>query len=149
MLRRWRDELAEFAVEGGQPHPVPLGPGERSQAAGQETSVIQLPDASPAKVHGARDIDGDDEVGVCIGLELLDVKTVGTGEESPIEPPDVVSGHVGPVFGEVDGTAQERGTMETADESLDHHLRNERQVLDPGEGHGINEPRAGGRHGWS
>ena len=141
-----RDELPQFVVEDGQPHPVPLGAGEGGQAARQETRVVQLPDAAPAEVHGTGDIDGDQEVGIRVSFEFLHVEAVGAREETPVESPDVVSGHVGPVLREIDGTPEEGRTVQAADEALHDHLGHQRQVRDPGERHGVDESRLSSRH---
>jgi len=55
------------------------------------------------EIHGAGGVD--DEVGaeVGVGLEFLDVESVGTGEGFPIEAAGVIAGNVFPIFCELDG----------------------------------------------
>ena len=75
--------------------------------------------AGALEIHGARGID--DEVGaeVGIGLEFLDVETIGAGEGLPVEAARIVSGNVFPILCELDGGTTVRGAVFSCD--VAHH----------------------------
>ncbi len=136
---RRRDVVHHVVVEGDESHPVPLLPGEIGETGRQVPCIVQLRDGVAPVAHGPGHIQENHEVGVRLGLEELDVVPVGPAEETPVDAPDVIPGHVGAVLGEVQGKAQVDGPMEAVQEPL-HHLPGQKlQVVDPGQDLGKEE----------
>ena len=149
-----RHPLDDVVVEGHDAHPVALLRAEVAEAGGEEAAVVELGQLVAAEAHRLRDVEEHREVGVGVGLELLDVEPVGPGPEPPVDAPDVVARHVAAVLGEVDGHAQVRRLVQAVDEPLDHEPRGQLEAADPGQHLRIDEPGAGrrggsvGRHGY-
>ena len=83
------------------------------------------------ELHRARDVEQDREVGVRVGLVLLDVVAIGARVQPPVDAADVVAGDVAAVLGEVDRGAEERRAMQAVDEALDDVAREQLEVADP------------------
>ncbi len=85
------------------------------------------------------------EVGVGVGLVLLDVEAIGARVQPPVDAADVVAGDVAAVLGEVDRRAEVRRAVQAVDEAVDDRARQQLEVADPREDLRIDEPRAGNR----
>ena len=84
-----------------------------------------------------------DEVGVGVGLVLLDVVAIGPRVQPPVDAADVVAGDVAAVLGEVDRRAEERRAVQAVDEALDDGAREQLEVADPREDLRVDEPAPG------
>ena len=141
VLRRRRHVLDDVVVEGGEPDAVALPVDHVGQAGGEDAAVIQLRDAPAAEGHGLRDVQQAGEVGVGVRLVLLYIKPIGAPEQLPVHAPDVVPRRVAAVLGEIDGCAEVRQSVHPVDEPLDDHPRDQLEVADAREDHGVHEPR--------
>ena len=154
VLGRRRHPLDDVVVEGHDAHPVALLHAEIAEAGGEEPAVVELGQLVAAEVHRLRDVEDGREVGVGVGLELLDVEPVGPRPEPPVDAPDVVARHVAAVLGEVDGHPEVRRLVQAVDEPFDDEPRGQLEATDAGQHLGVDEPGAGrcggrvGRHGY-
>ena len=83
------------------------------------------------------------EVGVGVGLVLLDEVPIGPRVQPPVDAPDVVAGHVAAMLGEVDRRAEVRRPVQAVDEAIDDRPREQLEVLDAREDLRVDEPGAG------
>ena len=154
MLGGRRHPFHDVVVERDDAHPVALLRAEIAEAGGEEAAVVELGQLVAAEAHRLRHVEDHREVGVGVGLELLDVEPIGPRVEPPVDAPDVVARHVPAVLGEVDGDAQVRRLVQAVDEPLDHETRGQLEAADTGQHLGVDEPGAGrrggrvGRHGY-
>src|SRR2546430_15575905 len=147
MLGGGGDQVHDARIERDQARPIPLAAGEVGKAGGEVATVVELGDPAASEIHRAGDVQQQAEVRVGVGLELLDVKAVGARPESPVDATDVVTGHVGPVLGEVDRQAEVRRVVQAGDGSFDHGPSQEVEAVDPGPDPGGEEGRGRGAGG--
>jgi hypothetical protein len=113
------------------PDAIALPLREVGEARPDVRRVFQLGNAAAGERHRSRDIEQDREIGVGVGLVLLDVVAIGARVQPPVDAADVVAGDVAAMFGEVDRRAEVRRAMEAVDESLDDGPRQDLEVADP------------------
>src|SRR5262249_51295716 len=101
------------------------------EAGADEAGVFQLRDAAAGELHRPRDVEQHRQVGVGVGLVLLDVEAIGAGIEAPVDAADVVAGDVAAVLGEVDRGTEVRRAVQAVDEPLDDVARQQLEVADP------------------
>jgi hypothetical protein len=109
----------------------------------QVLAVLELRDPPAREIHRARNVENHREVGVGVGLILLQVVAVGSRVQLPVHPPDVVARHVAAVLGEIDRRAEVRRPVQPVDEPVNYGLREQFEVPNPREDLGIDETRAG------
>ena len=147
VLGRRRHVLDDLAVERDEADAVALVVHQVGQARGEDARVVELRDAAAAVVHRLRHVEQHREVHVRLGFVLLDVVAVGARPQPPVHAADVVARHVAAVLGEIDRRAEVRRLVQAVDEAVAHRARDELQVPDACEHHGIHEARAG-NGGW-
>ncbi len=86
--------------ETEQPHRVALVYEQIRQRAGDPAGVVKLASMLSRKRHGCTAVEQDVAAQVCVGLEFLDIKAVGSSIDPPVDSPCVVAGRILAVFGE-------------------------------------------------
>jgi len=56
---------------------------------------------------------------------------IASREQTPVDPPNVISRHVRPVFGKIRRCAEQRRAVQPIDEAFNHRARQQLQVPDP------------------
>ena len=143
VLGRRRHVLDDVAVERHQADAIALPVDQVGQATGEHLAVLELGHATAAEPHRFRDVQQHREVGVRVGLVLLDVIAIGAGVQTPVHAADVVARHVAAVLGEIDRRAEVRRAVNAVDEPVDHGARHQLEIANAREDGRINEPGAG------
>lgn len=95
--------------------------------------------AGAVEIHRAGGVDHEVGAEVGIGLEFLDVESVGAGEGFPIEAAGIIAGNVFPVFGELHRGTPVRRAVLARDVAHHRHARLDRQRAEAGEEIAIDE----------
>ena len=132
--------LHDAVGHAGDAHRVALLGGEVAQPRTDPPGVVDLRQpALGGEVHRPRRVEHEAQPEVRVGLVLLDVEPVGPAEGPPVEPPQVVAGHVLAVLGELHARAAVRARV-PARHVADHRLAGEQgHARQPGEHGGLEE----------
>src|SRR5439155_14693465 len=79
----------------------------------------------------------------------LEEQLVVAGVDIPVNPPDIVAGHVLAVFGKIHAESQVRRPVHPLDEALHDRARNQLEVLNPHQNLGIDKTVFGSIDDWS
>jgi len=143
MLGRRRNVVDDVVVDRRQPDAVALQAGEVRQTRRHVAAVRQLRQPSilrfAAVVHRRRHIEDDDEVGVRLGLEFLQVVPITARPQPPIDTTDVVARHVPAVLGKIRRRPEMGRLVQPVDEPLDHGTREQLEIPDPSENGRVEE----------
>src|SRR5947208_3061492 len=101
---------AQARAGHGQAHRIALPQEEVPEGRTQARGVAQLRDLARRKAHGARSIEEEQRSNVGLVLVLLQVKTIGLPEGAPVDVPDLISGDIRAMLGELD-----RGSLRSAE----------------------------------
>ena len=145
VLRRCRHVGDDVLVEGEDADAVALPLRQVGEARREKRSVFELGHPAAREAHRPRDVEQDREVGVGVGVVLLDVVAIGARVQPPVDAPDVVAGDVAAVLGEVDRRAEKRRAMQAVDEPVDDVAGEQLEVADAREHLRVDETGAGNR----
>ena len=102
-----------------------------AECPGDSASVFELAHSHGAKAHRAAGIDDQAASQVGVGLELLDEESVRPAEGSPVEPPQVIAGHIFSILGELDARTAMRARVPARDVAQHRPPRQERKARQP------------------
>src|SRR5262245_50387428 len=103
--------------------------GKVRQACRKNSRIVDFLDLGGAVVHGAADIQHDEDASVRLALIKLDVQTVRAPIHVPVDAPDFIPWHVLPVRREVHAETRIWRAVQSLNETFDHCARDYLQVL--------------------
>jgi hypothetical protein len=131
--RTGRQVLDHSFVECGESDGIVLSDAEIRQRRSQILGVLQLAYPGTGKTHRGARIDQQVNLGVSVSLVLLDVHSISSGEQLPIEVPDIIPRHVLAMLSEIRRETQIRGAVQTGNESLHHCSSDKLERVDTGQ----------------
>ena len=93
--------------------------------------VFDLGDALRAELHRPAGVEHQAAAEIGVGLELLDEEPIGPPVSAPVEPPQIVAGHVLAILGELDARPPMRAGMPARDGPQHRPPRKQRQPRQP------------------
>src|SRR2546426_10379073 len=98
----------DLGIKGQQPDAIPLMIGEIAEAGGENPRVIDLLDFAGTVIHGPADVEKNENACVRLTFIQLYIELVAARKDVPIDSPDLITGHVLAVCGEIHAEAQIR-----------------------------------------
>jgi hypothetical protein len=119
---RTRHRLGAGASEERQTDGIPRPQGDARERGGQERREGHLRPgrAGSAKPHRRRRVDDEAKRAVGLRLELAHQKVLMAHERSPVEPAQIVAGHVFAIAAELDAGAAKGAAVRTGVDALGH-----------------------------
>src|SRR6516164_4529561 len=105
---RRRQTANHLVRDAGDADGVALLYGEVAEGSCQLAGEFDLGDASRSESHRAAGVENETAPQVGVGLELLHVKAIRPAEDTPVEPPQIVTGNIFAIFGEFDARSAMR-----------------------------------------
>ena len=140
-----RNEVADLAVKGDQAHGILLGHEQVGHGCGELAGVVKLQHTLLSAIsHATAGIEHDGGAQVGFLVELTNVEAVRASEDFPIQTPDIIPLHIGPVLAELDAESLMRRGVMPGRESLHHGAREELQVMQTRDVFGFEDGGEGG-----
>src|SRR5580692_12944907 len=102
LARGRADKAADLVVESNQARGVALAVDrEIEERCGEVAGIIHLVDGVGAKLHRIAGVEQDGQQAVGFAAKALEIQTLGSGVDVPIDVAKIVAGSIGAVFGEL------------------------------------------------